>query len=293
MRLSTCLVFLLLGLGLAKAATAGDKPRPFAAFDMAGPSILNDPFDLAFGPDGRLYVADKRGDRIAVLDPETLTLVESVASGQLPDVHDISFSRNGAAAVAATGLGAVLIFDRLEGDRPQAFDFLPASSTEGVLAHSNGRIYATTGTTGRLVAFQDGEEIGSVGGLFGTHDVAEAPDGNIWVACTRSRRLVKFSPDLKELQVLDQPKFGFLAPRYLDIDALGRLVVADSDAQRVLLIDPDGQDGGTLLGVLGDGSPGAGANKFANPEGVAIRGNDYYISDSGNNRIVRYTVVTN
>ncbi|WP_346898274.1 NHL repeat-containing protein [uncultured Roseibium sp.] len=293
MRLSTCLVFLLLGLGLAQAAMVGDKPRPFAAFDMAGPSNLNDPFDLAFGPDGRLYVADKRGNRIAVLDPETLNLVESVASGQVPDVHDISFSSNGAAAVAATGLGAVLIFDRLEGERPQALDFLPASSTEGVLSHSNGRIYATTGTTGHLVAFQDGEEIGSVGGLFGTHDVAEAPDGNIWVACTRRRRLVKFSPDLKELQVLDQPKFGFLAPRYLDIDAQGRLVVADSDAQRVLLIDPDGPDGGTLLGVLGDGTPGAGANKFANPEGVAIRGNDYYISDSGNNRIVRYTVVTN
>jgi len=293
MRLSTCLVFLLLGPGLANAGAAGDRPRPFAAFDMAGPSNLHDPFDLAFGPDGRLYVADKRGDRIAVLDPETLDLVESVAVGQVPDVHDISFGRNGAAAVAATGLGAVLIFDRLDGDNAQAFDFLPASGAEGVLVHSSGRIYATTGATGRLVVFQNGEEIGSVGGLFGTHDVAEAPDGSVWVACTRNRRLVRYSPDLTELQVIDQPKFGFRAPRYLDVDPQGRLVVADSDAQRVLLIDPEGPEGGTLLGVLGDGSAGAGANKFFNPEGVAVRGNDYYISDSGNNRVVRYTIVTN
>ena len=73
----------------------------------------------------------------------------------------------------------------------------------------------------------------------------------------------------------------------------GYLVVADQDAHRILLIDPEGPDGGTLLGVLGDGIPGLGPDKFDDPEGVAVDGNRYFISDSDNNRIVRYSVVLN
>jgi sugar lactone lactonase YvrE len=130
-------------------------------------------------------------------------------------------------------------------------------------------------------------------GHFGAHDVAEDPDGNIWVADNFSRRLVKYAPDLTRLQILDHEKFGFAGPRYLDIDAFGRLVVADQDAHRILLIDPDGADGGTLLGVIGDGKPGKGPGRFDDPEGVAVKGNRYFFSDSDNNRIVRYTVVTN
>ena len=59
------------------------------------------------------------------------------------------------------------------------------------------------------------------------------------------------------------------------------------------MIDPDGPDGGSLLGVLGDGSPGKGPNSFDDPEGVAVDGGRFYISDSDNNRIVRYIIVTN
>ena len=55
----------------ASAAAAQDAP-PFASFELAGPAVLNDPHDIAFGPDGRLWVADKFGNRIAIMDPETL-----------------------------------------------------------------------------------------------------------------------------------------------------------------------------------------------------------------------------
>ena len=123
--------------------------------------------------------------------------------------------------------------------------------------------------------------------------VAEGPDGSIWVADNFARRLVRYSPDLELLQVLDQPKFGFVGPRYLDVTEAGHLVVADQDAHRILLIDPEAPDGGALLGVLGDGMPGLGLNKFDDPEGVAVDGNRYFISDSDNNRIVRYSVFLN
>ena len=275
--------------------TAPNRPPvtipPFASFDAASAAILNDPHDLAIGPDGRLYVADKFGNRIAVLDPETLELVETIAAGQLYGVHDISFGPEGRAAVAVTGLGAVLVYDRL-GDASPALT-LPASRTEGALIHSNGTIYAVAGGLGTVIAYRDGDIAGTASGHPGAHDIAEDPDGNIWVADNFNRRLVKYSPALERLQVLDHPRFDFMGPRYLDIDPGGRLIVADQDAHRVLLIDPNGPDGGSLLGVLGDGLPGIGPNKFDDPEGVAIVGSRYYISDSDNNRVVRYEVVMN
>ena len=79
----------------------------------------------------------------------------------------------------------------------------------------------------------------------------------------------------------------------MDFDEFGRIIVADQDAHRVLMIDPDGPDGGSLLGVLGNGLPGIGPGRFDDPEGIAVRDGRYYISDSDNNRIVRYAVVTN
>ncbi len=270
------------------------EPGPFATFDMAGPATLNDPHDLAFGPDGRLYVADKLGSRIAVIDPETLDVIETIAEGLLPGVRDISFGPDGRVVVAVTGIGAVIVFDGFVGpEEPRPAELLPAPGTEGALAHSNGRIYAMASGLGALMAYEDGEAVGVVDGHPGAHDVAETAEGDLWVADNFNRRLVRYSADLAQLQVLDDVKFGFRGPRYLDVDSLGRLVVADQDAHRVLLIDPTGPDGGTLLGVLGDGAPGAGPGKFDDPEGVAVRGNRFYFSDSDNNRVVRYSIVLN
>ncbi|HPG23298.1 MAG TPA: NHL repeat-containing protein [Amaricoccus sp.] len=280
----------LLAIGLAASAAAQEAP-PFAAFDMAGPAVLHDPHDLAFGPDGRLYVADKFGARIAVLDPETLEVVATHGAGLLPNVHDISFGRDGRAAIAVTGIGAVLVVEDLAD--LAAATVLAAPRTEGALMHSSGRVYAMASGSGRILAYEGERLVAATEGHYGAHDLAEDGQGNLWVADNFARRLVKYSPALERLQVLDAAKFGFEGPRYLDVDAMGRLVVADQDAHRVLLIDPEGPEGGSLLGVLGTGEPGEGPGLFDDPEGVAAAGNRYFIADSDNNRIVRYVVVMN
>ncbi len=286
-------LLVLLSLFLATVVDAQDGPPPFASFDMASEAVLNDPHDLAFGPDGLLYIADKFGNQLVVMDPETLEVVRTIGDGALPSVHDISFFSDGRVATAVTGAGVVAIYDDVHqaGTRPDLV--LAAPQTEGVLAHSNGKIYAMASGVG-VVALYDGSSLKATAeGHGGAHDIAEDLVGNIWVADNVSRRLVKYSATLERLQVLDHRKFGFVGPRYLDVDDFGRLVIADQDAHRILLINPDGPDGGTLIGVLGDGVPGIGANKFDDPEGVAARGNRYFISDSDNNRIVRYSVVLN
>ena len=285
-------VALLIILG-APIRAQNASTAPFAAFDLASAPVLNDPHDLEIGLDGRLYIADKFGARIVIMDPDTLEVVEVLGEGALPGVHDISINALGTAVIAVAGANAVAVYSDVANSGTQPDLALSAPRAEGALAHSTGRIYAMASGVGVLAAFEGSTLIATVGGHGGAHDVAEDLDGNIWVADNAARRLVKYTPDLERLGVLDNPKFGFIGPRYLDFDDFGRLVVADQDAHRVLLIDPDGPDGGTLLGVLGDGAPGLGVNKFDDPEGVVVKGNRYYISDSDNNRIVRYSVVLN
>jgi streptogramin lyase len=276
---------------LAALPAFAQEPGPFASFDRASEPVLADPHDLAIGPDGRLYVADKFGARIAVLDAETLEVIEMLGEGFLPGAHDISFGADGRVAVAVTGASAVAIYGSLEEMKAPPELGVSAPRTEGALLHSNGDLYVMASGIGVLGRYQNYELTNAAEGHFGAHDVAEAPDGSIWVADNRARRLVRYSPELEHIQTLNDPKFGFVGPRYLDVTPTGLLVVADQDAHRILLINPEGE--GTLLGVLGDGSPGLGPNKFDDPEGVAVDGSHYYFADSDNNRIVRYTVILN
>ena len=283
---------LALAIVLATPALAQDAP-PFASFDLASEPVLADPHDLTLGPDGRLYVDEKFGARIAVLDPDTLELIEMLGEGFLPGVHDISFGPDGSVAVAVTNAGAVAVYESLSvlGDEPDIG--VAAPGTEGALLHSNGDLYAMASAIGVLARFRDLKLVSTVEGHPGAHDVAEAPDGTIWVADNAARRLVRYTPDLERVQVVEGPAFGFRGPRYLDVTETGMLVVADQDAHRILMIDPEAEGGATLVGVLGDGLPGLGPNRFDDPEGVAVDGSRYFFSDSDNNRIVRYSVVLN
>ena len=239
----------------APAVAQSDLPGPFASFDLASEPFLGDPHDLAVGPDGRLYVADKLNARIAVLDAETLEFIEELGAGYLPGVRDISFDPSGSVAVAVTGASAVAVYESLAALNAPPDIGVHAPNTEGALYHSSGRLFAMASGIGTLAAFADLEIVAGIDGLFGAHDVAEARDGTIWVADTRLRRIVRYSQDLEIRQVLDADRFGFVGPRYLDVTETGLLVVADQDAHRILLIDPEGPNGGTLLGVLGDGTP--------------------------------------
>ncbi|WP_102106889.1 NHL repeat-containing protein [Oceaniglobus roseus] len=284
------LAALLASLAVSPAAS---QDRPFASFDAASAAVLHDPHDLAFGPDGRLYVADKFADAIAVFDPDTLEQVAVLGAGRFPNVHDISFGRDGRVAVAVTGSSLVAVFsgaDALEGEPLFA---VHAARSEGALLHSNGRLYAMASGSGRIGAFDDSGLVAVAEGHYGAHDLAEGPGGSVWVADTNNRRVVRYSADLRRELVLEGPEFGFAGPRYLDVTPDGRLVVADQDAHRVLLIEPDAPEGLRLVGVLGTGAPGLGANLFDDPEGVAFQGGRYFISDSDNNRIVRYVVLLN
>lgn len=275
---------------LVGGAVMADETRPFAAFSGASDAVLADPHDLAFGPDGMLYIADKFANRVAIMDPETLEVTGSIGDGLVTGAHDVSFAPDGRLYVAATGLSAVAVFD-LSGSVPEVEGSIALFlGTEGVLAHSNGQVYVMATGTGRLYSVDGTTVVAEAGNMRGSHDLAEANDGTIWVADPAGHRLVRFSPNLERLQTIEGAPYGFAGPRYLDVDADGNLIVADQDAHRVLKIDPVD---GAVLGVIGSGLPGLGPNLRDDPEGVAVRGGEFYFSDSDNNRIVKYVVALN
>ena len=281
----------LLGvMACAWAPVSAAAQGAFASFDKASEPVLNDPHDIEIGPDGQLYIADKFGHQVVVMDADTLEVISTIGDGQLFGAHDVSFGPDGKLYVAVTNMNAVAVFD-LSGPEPVREQFLQGFSfTEGALAHSNGRLYVMASGTGQLFAVEGDQIVAGAAGMGGAHDVAEGPDGTVWVADNRAQRLVQFTEDLELIKVLNDPKYGFVGPRYMDIDDLGRVVVADQDAHRVLLIDTLSGD---LLGVIGDGSPGIGPGKFDDPEGAEALGDTYYFADSDNNRIVRYVVLQN
>ena len=284
-------------LTLAAASPAQDgsmdatpsHEKPFATFDAASEPFLSDPHDLVIGPDGRLYVADKFANRIAVLDRESLELLDSFGDGELSAPRDISFDTEGRAVIADSGSGRIMIYD-MSGERPRlSGEIIGVSRTEGAVAHPNGRIYANSSGSGTITAFQNGEIVATAGGLIGAHDVEVGPNGDLWVADMGNRRIVRYSQNLEIVSVFNDAKYGFLGPRYLDVDEIGRVIVADQDAHRMIMIEPDG----ALVGIIGNGLPGKGPNRFDDPEGVAIYGSTYFFADSDNNRVVRYRVVMN
>ena len=277
---------LILGLlALSAPSATAQSAGPFAAFDAASDQVLGNPHGLVFGPDGLLYISDVDNHRVAVMDPDTLTVVREIGRGLLSAPHDVDFDAQGRLLVADTGNNRVAVFmeNNLTGSLTGG-----VARTEGVAVHPNGQVYATSAALGTITAFQDGKPVAQAGNMRAPHDVAIDVAGDLWVADSGNDRLIKFSPTLEVLTVLDDSEYAWSGPRYLNLDEAGNLIIADKYSHRIKKLDPRGR----ILGVLGDGA-GMGPGLFRTPEGVAIRGDVLYFSDSGNDRIVRYRVVIN
>jgi DNA-binding beta-propeller fold protein YncE len=267
------------------SASAGGLTVEFIA---ASTAEFDNPHDLKLSPDGRyLLVSDVGNDRIAVLDPETLELVGAWGEDHQAGTHDIDFDSAGRAYVADTHNNRVTIYEmdgaagRLVGELGER-----TRGPEGVLAHPNGRIYVAGAWSGNVVAYQDGKVVAELTGLSSPHDVELVPNGRIWLADAGNDRMLLLSEDLEIERELKGAPYDFDGVRYQDVLADGTLIAADKNNHQVKIIGADG----TLLLVLGSGRPEKGPGKFRTPEGVEVSGDALWISDSGNDRVVRYRI---
>ncbi len=273
------------------------NPAVSQAFEVtfmgAGSAILGNPHDLKLSPDGQyLYVADVDNNRIAILNPDTLELITSFGEDHQSGTHDIDFDPQGRAYVADTHNNRVVIYDiDARGSTISATLIGNLSDRirgpEGVLVHPNGRIYVAGAWSQNVVAYEDGKVVGELKGLSSPHDLELSPDDNIWLADAGNDRMLLLSPDLKIIRELSGAPYDFNGVRYQDVLPDGTLIAADKNNHAIKIISA----GGELLKVLGTNKKsGKGPGKFKTPEGVETRGTTIWFSDSGNDRIVKYSI---
>ena len=279
------LIILVLAGLTAVAAQAAEVKLTFVG---ASSVALENPHDLKLSADGKfLFVSDVGNNRVAILDPQTLDLIADFGSDHQSGTHDVDFDSRGRAYVADTHNNRVTIYE-MNGSSAQLVGELSERirGPEGVLVHPNGLIYVAGAWSGNVVAYRDGKVVGELAGLSAPHDLELAGNGDIWLADAGNSRMLLLSPDLDIRRELGRREYDFNGVRYMDLTTDGMLIVADKNNHVVKFIAADGK----LLHVLGDGKSGQGVNKFRTPEGVEVRGSELWLSDSGNDRVVKYSL---
>ncbi len=257
-------------------------------FQAASSAVLSNPHDLKLSPDGQyLFVSDTGNNRIVILDPDTLALISTFGADHQSGTHDIDFDGRGQAYVADTHNNRVNIYS-VKNTQARLLAELNERirGPEGVLVHSNGRIYVAGAWSGNVVAYKDGRIVDELSGLSSPHDLEETSDGNIWLSDSGNHRVLLLSPEFRVISELSRNNYDFDGVRYMDLLDDGTLIAADKNNHQIKFIDTDGK----LIYVLGSGKPGKGPAKFTTPEGVEVKGKTLWLSDSGNNRVVKYSI---
>ena len=277
------LLFLYATVSFATNLSATDLEVQFLA---ASTTNLENPHDVKLSPDGKyLFVSDVGNNRVVLLNSETLDFVSSFGSDHQSGTHDVDFDSDGRIYVADTHNNRIAVY-AMHGTNAQFSEQItgPIRGPEGVLVHPNGLIYVAGAWSNNVVAFKNGDVIAELSGLRSPHDLELDPNGDIWLADAGNDRMLLLSPTLKVKRELSGAPYHFNGVRYQDVLEDGTLIVADKNNHQVKIIKSDGR----LLLTLGDGKPGLGPGRFSTPEGIEIQNGNLWISDSGNDRVVKY-----
>ena len=249
---------------LTGAGEAGyvDGPR--------GEARLNNPVNVAYSPDGKLYVADFDNNRIRVVDPETGdtdTLIEQD-----------NFRRPFGFAFAADGTLYVSTDDNPSGGH---------DGRSGTIWRVN-----TTNKTATPVI----ENIGRA------RSMVILDDGRIVFTDYQAHVISLLDPATKQVTVLAGslgqggfvdgagPAVRFNMPYGLVQRADGKLVVADQLNNRLRVVDLEGNVTTLLGSTAGFADGGADTAKLSMPQGLAITANDdIYVTDLANYRVRKVT----
>ena len=284
------LLRLIFAGAMALFVTGAAAGGPTMEFLGASSSELANPHDLKLSPDGQhLFVSDVGNNRVVILDPETLKELGAFGADHQSGTHDMDFDAAGRVYVADTHNSRVTVY-KMSGLEATLVDEIKGAlkGPEGVLVHPNGRIYVAGAWSGNVVAFENGKPVKELKGLSSPHDLEVLADGDIWLSDSGNDRLLLLTPDLEIRRELKGRPYNFSGVRYMDVMPDGTLIVGDKNNHQIKIISADGK----LLKVIGSGRGGKGPGEFRTPEGVEIRAETLWLSDSGNNRVVKYRIGT-
>ncbi len=247
---------------LTGAAQAGyvDGPR--------GTARLNNPVNVAYGPDGKLYVADFDNDKIRVVDVETGDTSTLINQANFARPFGLAFGKDGVLYVStdndATGNGHSLMSGAV-------WRVNPGSKVAELIVQKIGRPRG-------LAVMADGRI--AIGDYM--HHVVQVLDPR-----TAQVTVLAGTWDAKGMTDAAGADARFSTPYQLVVRSDGKIVVADYDNHRLRIVGMDGVVT-TFAGTGGAGfADGAmGSAMFNHPQGMAITTNgDIYVTDLGNYRV--------
>ena len=280
---------------------------------------FNKPMGAAFGPDGRIYVADTQNNRIAVFSKSGRFLFEfggfGIAKplagstmtwkpGLLSYPTDVAVDKNGDVYVADFYNDSISVFNKKgrflrrfpdpykpvgEGSSGQDGGGIRVTSVTVV----DGKVYATDeyqvfvfDTSGKLLR-QFGKPGAGPGDLDHPNGLAVDSSGRVFVSDSNHNRVTAFSPEgtvlwvtgTKVSEVMKTTDNPFILPRGLCLTLDGSIIVADPLGQTLVKLDRDGKVVGHF-GMRGD-QPG----QLNFPNDADARKDTVLITDKENNRV--------
>jgi uncharacterized protein (TIGR03663 family) len=280
-----------------------------------GPGEFNMPRDIAFAPDGSIYVSDTGNHRVQHLNSDGDVLhvwgfFADIAKGDAPpgsfyEPWGIEVSEDGSVFVADTWNHRIQKFSS-EGKFILQWGYFGQGESgdafwgpRDIVIDSNGHVLVTDTGNKRIAIFdQNGNflsEFGSAGLLEGQFDepvgLSIDPEGRIFVADTWNQRVQVFTSDSQNLiysPVLEWDIVGWYGQSldnkpYLAIDDIGNVYVSDPEGYRILQFNSDGE----FIQYWGD--YGSNLEGFILPTGLSVnQDGDLWVVDTGNHRILRF-----
>lgn len=265
--------------GIIQTIAGGGQPSDgIGDGELATAASLEEPWGVAVGSDGSLYIADHGQDRIRRVDPEGL--IQTVAGGGNP----------------ADGLGDNGPAKRARLNRPNGV----ALDTDGNLfiADTENHRVRRVGPDGTIVTVAGTSLVGLTpdatpaieARLSRPTGIAVAPDGSLVIADAGNKRIQRVRPDGKIATVAGggsrRPEDGSLASQ-VSVDVARVTVAPDGsvlfsgsnwgsriyrvDAQGIITVaaGPKASEVLTIDHFVGDGSSAVGA-EFRQPQGLAV-----------------------
>jgi uncharacterized protein (TIGR03437 family) len=274
--------------GTSRAGFSGD----------GGPAVnaqLNTPQGIAFDPNGSIYIADSRNNRVRRVSPLGIMTTFAGDGTISPGGGPSAYGDGGPATSAQLHLPMGVAVDK-------SGNVYIADSGDNTIREvtADGNIATIAGDS--FPSYQGDAGLAIKAELHGPEDVAVDSSGNIYIADTQNAYIRKVTSDGNINYIAGDGSIGFtgdggyatsaglIAPFALAVDSSGNVYFAENGDNRIRKIDAKSLNISTVVGngtpgFSGDGSDPTKA-QLNSPTGLAVdSAGNLYIADSLNRRI--------